>query len=182
AKFAKCCPMRVGLGLGGGDLGLTVGNPGGTAIAVIDRNHFLDTVQLNRRTEIVPERLMPVLKGRSDDADGRTRDDKLAVFTGQISPSKIFPHGLLYARIDASQHHGFVIAFGCNHKGSRQCDRETRAGYLHEPATIERASQLSTAASARNPMSNEPCLGHLLLLIMRSSQQPLLHVARAELQ
>src|SRR5262245_22878822 len=104
---------------------------------------------------------MPVLKGRSHDADCCTGDDKLAVFAGQISPSKIFPHGLLYARIDASQHHGFVIALGCTHKGSRQCDREARTGYLHEPTTIEPASQLSTAASAGKPMSNESCLGHL---------------------
>src|SRR5687768_1061541 len=56
--------MGLGLDLRGGHLGCTVGDLGRAAVAMIDGDHLLDVVQLNRGAEIVVEGLVPALEGR----------------------------------------------------------------------------------------------------------------------
>ena len=61
--------MRFGLHLRVCDLGLAIGNPCSAAIAMVDCDDFLNVMQLNRRAEIVPKCLVPLLERGRDDAD-----------------------------------------------------------------------------------------------------------------
>ena len=62
ASAARCVSVSRSFGH---DPVLAVGDLGRAAIAVIDRDHLLDVVQLDRGREIVPERLVPVLERRA---------------------------------------------------------------------------------------------------------------------
>ena len=71
AEFRERRLMRFGLHLRVCDFGLAIGNPCSAAIAMVDRDDFLDVMQLNRRAEIVPKCLVPLLERGRDDADRR---------------------------------------------------------------------------------------------------------------
>ena len=70
AEFQQHRAMGLGLELRSGNTGGTVGDLGGAAIAMVEGDDLGDVVQLNRRGEIVKERLAPVLEGRRDHTDG----------------------------------------------------------------------------------------------------------------
>src|SRR5262252_4823803 len=82
AELRECSFVRLGLHLRVCHLGLAISDPGSAAIAMVDCDDFLDVMQLNRRAEIVPKCLVPVLERGRNDADRRARDDELAELTG----------------------------------------------------------------------------------------------------
>src|SRR5262249_9099782 len=84
AELRERGSVRLRFRLCGCNAGFPIGDPSSSAIAVIDRDHPLDAVQLNGGGEIVPKRLVPVLERRRDHADRRTCDDELAELPGQI--------------------------------------------------------------------------------------------------
>jgi hypothetical protein len=69
AEFRERRLMRFGLHLRVCDFGLAIGNPCSAAIAMVDCDDLLDVMQLNRRAEIVPKCLVPLLERGRDDAD-----------------------------------------------------------------------------------------------------------------
>src|SRR5216683_7739281 len=75
AEFGERGAMRFGLDLRVCDLRFAIRDLRGTAVAMIDRDHLRNVMQLNRSREIVPERLLPVLEGRRDHPDGSARKD-----------------------------------------------------------------------------------------------------------
>ncbi len=82
AEFRERRLMRFGLHLRVCDLGLAIGNPCSAAIAMVDCDDFLDVMQLNRRAEIVPKCLVPLLERGRDDADRCTSNHELAELAG----------------------------------------------------------------------------------------------------
>ncbi len=74
--------VRFGLRLRVCHLGLAISDPGSAAIAMVDCDDLLDVMQLNRRAEIVPKCLVPVLERGRDDADRRAGNDELAELAG----------------------------------------------------------------------------------------------------
>src|SRR5262249_36416300 len=72
AELRERGSVRLRFRLWGCNAGFPIGDPSSSAIAVIDRDHPLDAVQLNGGGEIVPKRLVPVLERRRDHADRRT--------------------------------------------------------------------------------------------------------------
>jgi len=106
--------MSGGFGRGVGNLGIAISDLGGTAVTVVHHDHFLDVVQLNRRAQVLPERLVPFLEGRRHNTDGRTGDSEGALLAAQIIAGLLLVNQILNPRIDARQHHGLVVA-GCRH-------------------------------------------------------------------
>ena len=101
--FADSNRRAVGFGLArlAGHGRLAVGDLGGAAIAMVDRDDPLDAVQLDGGGEIIPKCLVPLLERRGDDADRRAGDDELAELAGQVLLDGISVHRFLHARIDA---------------------------------------------------------------------------------
>jgi hypothetical protein len=101
--------------------------------AVVDGDDLLDVVQLHRRGDVVPERLVPVLERRRDGADGRARDRELAVLAAQPALVQVRADGLLEARVDARERHRFVVAGGGEDDGrAHERDGTTGGGELQE--------------------------------------------------
>src|SRR5262249_42967369 len=122
---------------------------------MIDGDHLLNPMQLDRRREIIPKCLMPILERRRDDTDRRAGDDELAEFSGQVLLDRVPMHGLLHARIDAGQNHRLVAAFGRKHEVWREGHR--RAAYYKgtdEAPAIEYGPQ---AAAARARFLMQSC-------------------------
>src|SRR5262249_47854159 len=123
AEFRERCPVGLGFRLRGCDLRLAIGDLGGAAIAMVDRDDPLDVVQLNGGGEIVPKCLVPLLERRGDHADRRAGDDELAELAGQVLLDGISVHRLLHARIDAGQNHRLVVPFGRERETGREGER-----------------------------------------------------------
>src|SRR5262245_10859926 len=82
AELRECSFVGFGIHLRVCHLGLAIRDAGSAAIAMVDCDDFLDVMQLNRRAEIVPKCLVPVLERGRDDADRRAGDDELAELAG----------------------------------------------------------------------------------------------------
>src|SRR5262245_22886994 len=155
AELGKRGPVRLGLDLRVGNAGLAIGDLGGAAIAMVDRDHPLDAVQLDCRSEIVPERLVPILERRRHHPDCRASDHELAELAGQVLLDGVLAHWLLHAGVDAGQYHRLVLPLGCE----RQVGRERERGNAHRSrvyqlATTEPALQKITAAPTGNVTLN----------------------------
>jgi hypothetical protein len=169
AELRERRPVRFGFHLRVCDFGLAIGDLGSAAVPMIDRDHLLDAVQLDRCGKIVPKCLVPILKRRRDDADCGTGNDELAELAGQILLDRVLAHRLLHARIDASQNHRLVVPFG------RQCEigREgqgcaTDCDGAHKLPAIEDGCQTATARA-----------GGFMQLCRCASHRPSGHANRA---
>src|SRR5262249_5146380 len=147
--------VRFGLHLRVCHLRLAISDPGSAAIAMVDCDDFLDVVQLNRRAEIVPKCLVPVLERGRDDADRRASDDELAELAGYVLIDGIFVYRLLHARIDAGQYHRLIVPLGRKREvwSDGQGRTTYRNGPYKEPA-IEFAIQKIAATRAGSLTSN----------------------------
>src|SRR6202041_3193422 len=88
---------------------LAIGDLGGAAIAMIDRDQALDVVELDRDREIVPERLVPIGEFWRDRADRRASDDELAVLADEAALHREVAHRRLHPWIDGAKDHRLVI-------------------------------------------------------------------------
>src|ERR1044072_4148191 len=146
--------MRLGLDGARRDLVLAIGDLGGTALAMIDREHALDLVQLDRGGEVVPERLVPILERLGDDGDRGPRDDELAVLAGQGAPGGVRRDRHLHARVDAAEYHRLVMSRGGERRERlepRKC-REA-AGPAQDVPPVEPAGQKIAAAGAASEIA-----------------------------
>src|SRR5262249_23506409 len=124
-----------------------IGDPSSSAIAVIDRDHTLDAVQLNGGGKIVPKR----------HADRRTCDDELAELPGQVLLDRVPVYGLLHARIDTGQNHGLIVSFGREREIRNEGEGSgTNADGADEVPAIERRCK-TAAACAGNLMQISHC-------------------------
>src|SRR5262249_7889289 len=147
-------PMRFGLHLRVCDLGLAVGNPCSAAIAVVDCDDFFDVMQLNRRAEIVPKCLVPLLERGRDHADRCTSNDELAELAGEVLLDRIFVHRLLDARIDAGQNHCFIVPLSRKRDVWKSQGRGADRDGPYKVPAIELAIQKTAATRAGSLTSN----------------------------
>src|SRR5215471_14851896 len=118
--------MGLRLGVAIGDGRLSVSDLRGATVTMVDRDDLADTVQLDRGSQVVPERLVPVLEGGCDDADGRARDRELAVLAGEMPSRRVLADGFLKAWIDTGQDHRLVLGAGRERgPGHEQGGRDT---------------------------------------------------------
>ena len=85
--------MGFGLDLRIGNARCTIGDRGGAAIAVVDRDQLGDPVQLDRSGEIFPKCWPPSLETWRHDRDRGAGNDKLTVFAGQAPLIHVFVDG-----------------------------------------------------------------------------------------
>ncbi len=124
AELQEDLAVRFGLALRRRNAVGAVGDACRTAIPMVDRDHPVDLVQLERGTEIVPKRLVPGFELWRHDPDRRAGDDKLAVAPGQPAPVHIFVDRRHHPRVDAGEQHRLV--FGLRRRDTGEGGGEPR--------------------------------------------------------
>src|SRR5262249_56473794 len=114
-------PVGLRLGRGVGDGRRTVGILCRATVTMVDHDDLVDTVQLNRGSQVVPERLVPVLERGGHDADGRASDRELAVLAGEMAYSSVLANEFLKAWVDTGQDHRLVLAAGSKRVRRQEC-------------------------------------------------------------
>src|ERR1043166_162648 len=109
AKLSQRLPVSLRLSSAVGDGRLPIGNLCSATVTMVDNNNLVDTVQLDRGPQVVPERLVPVLERGSHDADRRAGDRELAVLAGEMAFSSVFADEFLKAGVDTRQDHRLVL-------------------------------------------------------------------------
>src|SRR5215831_19970972 len=107
--------MGLGLGIAVGDGRLSVSDLRGATVTMVDGDDLADAVQLDRGSQVVPERLVPVLEGGCDDTDGGAGDRELAVLAGEMPSRRVLADRFLKAWVDTGQNHRLVLAAGREH-------------------------------------------------------------------
>ena len=146
AELGQYFAVGLGLDLRIGDAVRAVGDPGGAAIAMVDRYDPLKVVELDRGREVVPKGNTPGLEFGGDDRDCRAGNDELAVFAAKAALRHVIVNRRDHPRIDAGQQHRLVIAFRRPSR-ERQGRRQPRNPCgLQKMAAIEAASGQLAAA------------------------------------
>src|SRR5262249_33682882 len=148
AKLRQRVSVGLRLSRGVGDGRLPIGNLGGATVTMVDDNDLVDTVQLDRGIQVVPERLVPGLERGRHDADRRARNRELAVLASEMTSSGVLADEFLQAWIDTGQDHRLILA-ARRKRGRRECGgKETAGSNLKQTASTNVGVAASGGAGA----------------------------------
>ena len=134
----------------------------GPAVAVIDDDHLLDVVQLDRHVEVLPEGVVPVREGVADDAERRAGEDDVVIIVLE-APGVHERHEVVdEAIVHAAQEQRLRVAAGARLRGDAHEQRRTGAegGDLDEVPSADLGAggeELGTAlglAHGRKPLDD----------------------------
>jgi hypothetical protein len=100
--------MCIGLSRSVGDTLVAKGKSSSATVAVVDGDHAFDFVEFDRRSKVVPERLMPGRESLCLRADRSAGNCELTVLTVESAGVHVVMYWIDDTRVNARQQHSLV--------------------------------------------------------------------------